>query len=465
MHRRSKKILMGAGVVVGLLIVIYGVALARSSTKLRAAYTALEEDGRPMVAAELIPPEVPEAENAAPYYLYAADVLKQQAVTRKKTLLEHLGALAFTFMGDTFEPEERAELEALMAQENVISVLTALEQALQRPACRFDCDYDNGLLTEAFPSRDLRLLARLWGVRACLEAEAGRAAHAWDMVQTQFRCADVLRYTPTVGGHLSRLGIISDLCHVVRKLYEIAPPSDEVCWKVEALLADHVDIEPLIYALDAERLLRGEWLFNLPHDRLYEALRRDGMILSHSGGPEAFSRLAFRAIAFRPRLLADHAAYLQAMRSAVHVLQSPYALREGAINQAYEDLSDRSLLTQELTPNIVFVKKIHCNMVAKVRLTRAGLRLLQYEKTHGTFPESLDALGLADLADPFVDKPLHYRTDGDGFLVYSVGEDQQDNGGTPRQPLDTSGRRPKVPEYDLLWRFPRETSQSPSSGT
>ena len=464
MHKRNKKILIGVGVVVVVLAVVYGIALARSSMKLRAAYAALEEDGRPMVAADLIPAEVPDAQNAAPLYQKAAGLLKKQSVTKKKTLLEHSAGLAFSFMADAVEPEKRAELDEMMAREVVISALALVEEALQRPACRFNYDYDNGLPTEVFESRDLRFLARLRGAHACLEAEAGRAAQAWDMVRTQFRCADALSHMPTAGEHFSRLGIIADLCQTVRKLYEIAPPSEEDYREIEALLASHVDIAPFVHAVDAERLLRGEWLFNLPHDRLYEALRRDGMILSHAGGPETFSRLAFRVIAFRPRLVADHAAYLQMMRNGVQLLEGPYAPSDSDVQEEFRDLARRSLLTRELAPMIVFGKKIYCGTVAKVHVTRAGLALLQYRKAHGAFPESLDVLGLENLTDPYVDKPLHYRTEAEGFIVYSVGEDQEDNGGTPRRPLDTSGRRPKVPEYDLLWRFPRGTGQAADSG-
>ena len=464
MHRRTKKILIGVGVVVVVLAVVYGIALARSSMKLRAAYAALEEDGRPMVAADLIPPEIPDAQNAAPLYQKAAGLLKKQSVTKKKTLLEHSGTLAFSFMGDNFEPEKRAELDEMMAREVVISALALVEEALQRPACRFNYDYDNGLPTEVFESRDLRFLARLRGAHACLEAEAGRAAQAWDMVRTQFRCADALSHMPTAGEHFSRLGIIADLCQTVRKLYEIAPPSEEDYQKIEALLADHVDIAPLVDAVDAERLLRGEWLFNLSQNQLYEALRGDDQSLLGHGGPEVFARLVFRVIAFRPRFVADHAAYLQLMRSGVQLLEGPYAPPGSDVEEECRDLAHRSLLTRQMAPGIVFGKRVHCGMVAQVHITRAGLALLQYRKAHGTLPPSLDALGLENLIDPFAETPLHYRTEAEGFVIYSVGEDQKDNGGAPRRPLDTSGRRPKVPEYDLLWRFPRATDPATGGG-
>ena len=78
------------------------------------------------------------------------------------------------------------------------------------------------------------------------------------------------------------------------------------------------------------------------------------------------------------------------------------------------------------------------------------------------FPESLDALGLADLVDPFDEAPLRYRTEGDGFVVYSVGDDQNDNGGIPRQRRTTSDPRYRTPEYDLVWRFAPATD--PAAG-
>jgi len=465
MHRRNKKILIVVGAIVVAFALGYGVALARSMAKRRAAYEALEQDGRPMVAAEFIPPEVPEDENAAPYYLYAADVLKQQAVTRKKTLLDHLAKLASSVIGGTSEPGEREELVTLLEQENVVAALAALEQALECPACRFDYGYDNGLWPEPFPVHDLRELARLWGARACLEAEAGRTAQAWDMVLAQFKFADALYREPLVHRQVARLGMVSDLCHIVRRLYEIAPPNEADRRKIETLLEAHIDVEHLVHAADAERLLRGEWLFNAPQDELYEAMSRDGMMFSYGRGPTVFSRLVFRVIAFRPRFVADHAAYLRMMRGGVQFLEDPYDLSESHIHQAMGNPADQPLLTGQWKPAIVFAKRIHCGVVARVRLTRAGLALLRYREAHGAFPDSLDALGLESLIDPFIEAPLHYRSEAEGFIVYSVGEDQQDNGGAPRRPLDTSGRRPKIPEYDLLWRYPREAGRQPGSGT
>ena len=453
MHRRNKNILIGMGVVVAVMAVVYGTALARSTAKLHAAYAALERDGRPMVAADLIPPEVPDPQNAALLHRKAALLLKGQSAPKNKHLLEYLADLASAFVRGATEPEERAEFDELMAREVVISALATLEEALQRSTCRFDHDYDNGLYadvlaskavhplmrrdTETFASRDLHHLACLWGARACLEAEAGRVSQAWDMVQAQFRFADAQRHEPVLSAHFPRLNTIDHLCRTIRKLCKIAPPDERDYQGIEALLRDQADIAPLVYALDAERLLRGEWLFNLPDNQLHEAQQR----------------FKFRIPTFRPGFVADHAAYLRMMRRYVQLLEGPYFQFESPPHKELGNLADHSSLTRNLAPTLLWLaKEFHCDMVARVHLTRAGLALLRYRELHGTFPESLDALGLEDLRDPFVDQPLHYRAENAGFIVYSVGKDQKDNGGTPKPPRDTSGRRQNKQEYDVFWR-------------
>jgi len=64
---------------------------------------------------------------------------------------------------------------------------------------------------------------------------------------------------------------------------------------------------------------------------------------------------------------------------------------------------------------------------------RAGLACRLYKNKSGGYPESLEAL-VPDLLkevpiDPFTGKPLVYRRDGEGFIVYSLGSNRKDDGG------------------------------------
>jgi hypothetical protein len=71
---------------------------------------------------------------------------------------------------------------------------------------------------------------------------------------------------------------------------------------------------------------------------------------------------------------------------------------------------------------------------AQMRTMIAALAAERYRKAHGRWPESLAALVPQYLRevplDPFDGKPLRLRRLSDGLVIYSVGLDGQDNGGT-----------------------------------
>lgn len=73
---------------------------------------------------------------------------------------------------------------------------------------------------------------------------------------------------------------------------------------------------------------------------------------------------------------------------------------------------------------------------ADAHATVTMLAVLTYEAQKGRLPQSLEELveeGLLDCVpmDPYSDGPLVYRVTGEGFTLYSVGEDFLDDGGEP----------------------------------
>jgi hypothetical protein len=82
---------------------------------------------------------------------------------------------------------------------------------------------------------------------------------------------------------------------------------------------------------------------------------------------------------------------------------------------------------------------------ANIRLLRVDLALRLYRAEHGRFPAQLSALvpGYLDAPplDPFNGQPLIYRLQGASYLLYSVGPDGKDDGGTLKQrsPSATNG--------------------------
>jgi hypothetical protein len=382
-------------------------------------------------------------------------MLKEQPAP-KKDLLEYLAGLASSYVGDDLDPNELPELKELMARPVVVSALSTFEEALQRPACRFQRDYHNGLAGEPFSPRDLYFLTRIATAKARFEIEAGQSDEAWHRVRSHFRLLDALAADPILSSQLARLSLAGHLCRVIQRFNEMAPLSDERYHEIQGLLERADDVTPLVRAADAERLLRGEWIFNQSEDQLYETLRTGDLSLGGDGGPDVLYRLVFRLIAFKPRLVADHAAYLQYMATGTRLLQGPFVPSDVA-RKELGDGKGWHILRQLLAPRIDRFQEFHCRAVARIHITRAGLALLRHRQIHGTFPPTLDALDLEGLIDPFIDEPLHYRPEGQGFLLYSVLEDQEDNGGSPRQHLQKTG-------YDLPWQFPRRPSPPTSGG-
>jgi hypothetical protein len=210
---------------------------------------------------------------------------------------------------------------------------------------------------------------------------------------------------------------------------------------VEDILKKQADVALLVRALDAQRLLIGERLFRMPADQLYETLQgktsaAPGLRPSH-----------FRRATFKPRFLADHATYLQLMNKCVEYLQQPHAPRKTDLYKEILSLPQNTFLTSGLAPPIQATKVIYCREATPIQVTRAGLALLEYQGRHERFPEKLADLNLEGLRDPFTQEPLCYRTEGEGFAVYGVGEDLKDNGGSPLQPRQRT-------DYDVVWRWP-----------
>ena len=86
-------------------------------------------------------------------------------------------------------------------------------------------------------------------------------------------------------------------------------------------------------------------------------------------------------------------------------------------------------------------------MTTQLRIAQAGLALLQYKQTEDTFPATLEALKLPNINDPLSDGRLQYKTKGEGFVLYSVGPDQKDNDGSPKQDKQEK-------DWDIVWHFP-----------
>lgn len=469
MKKRTMRILTGLAVLLVALGVVYAIWVSISAAKLRRAYAALKKDGRPMTTAAVVPPVVEEVKNAALLYESASLLLKAtpapwpevadpNALSRKeatqrdklKNLLGYLSHLSGSFLKESLEPDKQAELETLLAEDMVVQALSTVKLGTERPSCRFDLDYDAGIDMGLPFLLEMKDLLSILAAKARLEAQRGQSGDVWDLVSTQLRFADALRTEPVIVSQFIRASSITTACQTVQRVCAATPLDQQKCDQLDRILRGLDDVVLLITALDGERILFGEWVFGQPRDKLQRIVQE---YASERYEPDIYRWFRSQRVCFRPLLLADHAAYLRFMHEHARLLELPYAPeRIDTLEDAILTAERRHVLARTLTPNMPRVREIYTEMMAQVRITRTGLALLRYEQEHGSWPGRLDELGLDGLDDPFAEQPLHYRPDADGFLLYSVGPDQKDDGGRPQASRQAS-------DFDIVWHFPGQPTR------
>jgi hypothetical protein len=417
---------------------------------------------RPRSAEEVIPPPVAETENAAPLYLEAIAVLEAEEVWGS-----NVAEMAAAIYAALYAPAAPGNLIALLegfriAREGnrqptvaeacdefsrrletpaVVRAMALVDKAAGMPGCRFSIDYSKGAETLLPHLSRLRSLSRFLSTVAAATAEQGDVVTAWECVEWGLRLADCLRAEPLLISQLVRMAQAGIALAVLPQMADRGPPDAAIAARVDGLLDRLDDCEPWIRALDGERLLFGEWLLSQPAGKVQDLLKANGTPELSGLTPE--------------QLAAGRQAYHEAMIRLAELAQLPYPEAKPhteALMAAAADAGASPLL-RTLLPALGSYSRKTAECQALIRVTRIGLRLKQHQAVHGAYPPKLVDLGLADIPaerqrDPFTDRPLCYRPEGTGFLLYSVGPDGVDNHGAPRHGDSKTG-------FDLVWRTVR----------
>jgi hypothetical protein len=95
---------------------------------------------------------------------------------------------------------------------------------------------------------------------------------------------------------------------------------------------------------------------------------------------------------------------------------------------------------------------IDTRTIAHLRAARTGLAVQRYRLAKGALPDTLAELVPAYLdsapIDPFDGRSLRYEKRGTGFVIYSIGEDLSDDGGTEKPKYE---ERKKHPNWDVTF--------------
>ena len=117
-------------------------------------------------------------------------------------------------------------------------------------------------------------------------------------------------------------------------------------------------------------------------------------------------------------------------RELIAEFRKPYASRQDPVSQIPDSdpvLGGTSMLTAQISFQLARHEQL-------LRLLRVQLALQEARRSQGHYPATLQDLPPKILrevpTDPFDGQPLRYRPQGNSYLLYSVGPDLKDNGGT-----------------------------------
>jgi len=161
----------------------------------------------------------------------------------------------------------------------------------------------------------------------------------------------------------------------------------------------------------------------------------------------------------RPWQYLDMQSYGQIMNDYEATFALPYYdAREvlESIEREVDDLPFTRVLTRSLIPSVLSMHQALARTEAQQQLLLLGVALESYANEHGTYPPTLnDVQGRANgasIIDPFTGAPFHYAPTGNGFELYSVGRNLDDDGG-----------RHDLNDGDIVWRGNRAPKAAESS--
>lgn len=421
----------------GLLAVLLAVAAwtwLASARELAAELQRLRASGEPVSAEELeafyeLPPE---GRDTTKIWLAALAPLvtsEFQIEVKDLPLVGERGEPA-PLPGEAWQQLEEAEQVLGKYQRSLESMHRATRLGGR---ARFTTNFTSGDAMLLPHAQQLRAGARLLALEAAVHVHRGLPDAAVESVQAIFAAVRSLEQEPLLVSQLVRMALGSAAC-------------EQVVW---LLSADMLDDDQLA-ALEAELTACD---YQKPFRRALIGVRTIGLRLFTDPNELGAGHARFTLLPS-----ADQAMFLKVMAALIAAAEKPGSARLDAVDDAELSLTAVAgttsgrlrypttlLIMPSLRPSAESVSRHE----AQRDVTRVAVAIERFRRRQGrlpaNFPELVPQLLSALPDDPFSGRPLQYRTATAEYLVYSVGTNGVDDGGSdqpPERPADIIVRVP-----------------------
>lgn len=471
MQRRTRRALIWLTLIFGVgvaAIIVIGMAASRRDS---AAARRMREHGQAAVAryeaqfggdnapvepppggsAESDAPSAPtsaedeERSSASPAAFILFEKLRQEVESLESEEDQDLQELLKKDWSEWTEDDFRRLSEFLGPHEDLLDEIRRLAR-LGKPVYRVDLS--KGYVTELPHPPPLRNMARLLSRDAAVRIHAGDLDGAMEDYRAIIGLSETLVEEPIIISQLVRFAMTGIMFESVGSLL---PPGQVSPGEARAFVEETAELyhrEALVNAF----LTEGAFGIDIM-DRL-----RDGTSYFDPSGSSPPEVRGVLGLLYRTPIIggvildADQGNFAEYIERLSEAAENPYygsATELEAIEAETQDLSFLSHNTQIIVPALTRVQIAQARNEAQIDLMRMGLSLEAYYAETGSYPESLNAiagdLGGTVPVDPFTGESYVYRPEGGAFTLYSVGQNQQDDGG-----------RFDYREGDIVWRGIKE---------
>jgi hypothetical protein len=396
--------------------------------------------GEPLTCADLVQTLPPGTPNAADIYQQAFDAL-DLTEEEDDSILHSSSANRTSEWIESVRPAVARNRE----------YFALLEDAADIEACVFPVEWEKRTDAVQPHLAGVRNARRMLIARALVLATDTRGDEALRSCALIPALVQHLAGEPMIIGQLVRYALLSIGIRGVEQVLNRCDPSAEACRDLYDAYGEVELSESLMQAVKGERAWARECTF----DQAREAT---------SGAT------GWAAAVIESQLNNDERVYLRVMREQMEALELPWPeakQRAEAITDRFLGAPDWVYLTADAVIPVLGRLAEACRLADGRRdVCRIGLALRAYQAEHGRYPDSLEELAAAGWEvprDSFTDEPYRYRREGDGFIVWGVGPDLDDDGGKPFKPsssrtayeADSEEAREARRDYDIVFRCSR----------
>ena len=421
-------------IILALLLFLLVLLHLSGSYKVRKRVQALSDQGYPITIEELedsytIPDGVP---NAADVYLAAFSHYREW----DKPDMQALHKARKPKRTESLNSSARQLVEQFLSDNQ--KTVSLLHEAASIEHCRYPIDF-----AQVYDSSD----TRLDNIRSCsvlllldvlIQCENEDSGKALASIRANLALARSMN-VPLLGFQLTHIGMQSWTCGSIERILNRISLGDEQLLTLSEWIKIPDIGEPFKRALMTEQC-PGLHTLQAPIKDITKRTGHGGMIIMLV--PWKMLGLCYR----------ETLTFIDLMQESIDTMDLPDPERLAAFDAVQKSVHQGGrggVLMHEFWLTHTRLLDIVIWYVAQLRAARTALAVERYRLAEGRLPQSLDNLVPTYLSaipdDPLDGTPLKYRLLQPGYVVYSVGEDLTDEGGTERGTQGRDARNRPLP--------------------